>query len=88
MKSIERLYEGSIDVPRRCGRGGELRANEAYIERHRARLLTLLPPEERVTLEKLCECGEEQLFLYGRECYMQGFALGTRLTAEALLEEI
>ena len=88
MKSIERLYEGSIDVPRRCGRGAELRENEGYLERHRSRLEKILPPEEHVTLEKLCECAEEQLFLFGRECYLQGFSLGVRLTAEALLEEI
>ena len=88
MKSIERLYEGRIDVPRRCGRGAELRENEGYMERHRALLEKILPPEEQVTLEKLCECGEELLFLYGRECYVQGFSLGARLTAEALLEEI
>lgn len=88
MTSIERLYEGSLDVPRRCGRGAELRENEGYMERHRMRLEKILPPEERITLEKLCECAEEQLFLYGRECYVQGFSLGARLTAEALLEEI
>ena len=86
--SIERLYEGSIDVPRRCGRGGELRENEGYMERHRKQLEKMLPPEEHITLEKLCECADEQLFLYGRECYVQGFSLGIRLAAEALLTEV
>ena len=86
MKNIERLFEGSLDMPRRCGIGAELRETEGYMEKHRAVLESTLTGSAKDTFAKHCACVEEALFLYGRECFVQGFAAGVRFTAEALLE--
>ena len=86
MTNIERLFEGSLDMPRRCGVGAELREVEGYMEKHRTALEAVLTGSAKESFAKHCACVEEALFLYGRECFVQGFAAGTRLAAEALLE--
>ena len=86
MTNIERLFEGNLDMQRRCGTDPELREVEGYMEKHRNTLEKTLAGNDRETFSKYCSCADEALFLYGRDCFTQGFSTAARLMAEALLE--
>ena len=85
MEHIKRLFEGNLNIQHRCGTEAELREVEGYMEKHKTALENALTGDAKETFAKHCSCVEEALFLYGRECFVQGFSTGTRLAAEALL---
>lgn len=85
---IERFWNGDFAPCRELGKKNEEICHlESLLAENKRRLEAEMNEEQKRRWERVLECFEEYLSLIGGEAFERGFAIGTRLTAEAFLGE-
>ena len=64
----------------------EIKKLEELIRRNQIKLEDNLPEEKKHIAHKLYDCFDEHLALYTEQAFCNGFSLGLRICAQALLE--
>ena len=85
-KTIAELWCGNIDPISRSGRNNEkLKSLEKLITRNSDKLSESLDQKQRELFEKYNDCMDEYLFNSCEQAFCDGFSLGARILAEALI---
>lgn len=85
-QAITELWYGSIRPCERCGgHDSELLQLLSLMERNREELCGGLTEKQRATLDKYIACADEYLCRMQELTFREGFHLGCKLTAEALV---
>ena len=88
MDTIRELYYGNINPSERdINPDSENDRLEKLVLRHEAQLQKILNESEAEIFGKLKDVWAELNCLNERDCFINGFRLGVRLTVEALLTE-
>ena len=87
-QTITKLWYGNLSPCEKCG-VGDREADHllSLMERNREALCDGLAEHQRASLEKYIACADEYLCRIQELSFYEGFSLGCRLTAEALVKE-
>ena len=84
--TIETLWNGNIDPTRQFGRGNpEIRKLEQLMRRHLDQLEVSLSEKQAEAFEKYQDCDGEYYMLSCQQAFCDGFCMGMKLCAEALV---
>lgn len=87
-QTITKLWYGNLSPCEHCGvRDQEADHLLSLMERNREALCDGLTEHQRTSLEKYIACSDEYLCRMQELSFCEGFSLGCRLTAEALIKE-
>ena len=85
-QTMKDLWNGNIAPCEHCGaHDGELNHLLNLMERNRENLWGGLLPEQAEIFQKYLDCADEYLLRMLESAFCDGFALGSKLAAEALL---
>ncbi len=85
-ETIGRIWNGDLRPRHGLGREREeIRHLEWLLEENKKRLKAGLNDEQELRWEKISDCFEEYLELVSGEAFEDGFCLGVKIMAEALL---
>ena len=86
--TIIRLWHGELEPSSYTGMNDpELRQLERLLQRNGERLEEYLDEKRKALFEKYFNCIEEYITVLCEQSFCNGFCLGTRLAAEALLTQ-
>lgn len=86
--TIIRLFHGELEPSSYTGvNDSELKELERLLQRNGDRLEEYLDERGKALFEKYFDCIEEYITVICEQSFCNGFCLGTKLTAEALLTQ-
>lgn len=86
-KTISGLWGGNLDPVRHLGEGNlEINKMEKLMSDNYDKLRAKLNDETREILEKYAECVSDYGLLISEQSFCDGFCLGTKISAEALIK--
>ncbi len=87
-KMIVDLWNGNLEPIATCGRNNaEIKKVVRLIERNRDKLVDKLDEKQKVIFEKYDSCINEYLVLITEQAFSDGYSVGSKLLAEALIDE-
>lgn len=85
-KTISQLWSGNLDPVTRLGMNNiEIDKMEKLMSDNYAKLKTKLNDETKENLEKYVDCVNDYVLLISEQSFCDGFCLGTKISAEALV---
>lgn len=85
-KTISQLWSGNLDPVTRLGMNNiEIDKMEKLMSDNYAKLKTKLNDETKENLEKYVDCVNDYVLLISEQSFCDGFCLGSKISAEALV---
>lgn len=85
-KTISRLWSGNLDPVIRLGMNNvEIAKMEKLMSDNYDKLKAKLNDESKEILEKYADCVNDYVLLISEQSFCDGFCLGTKISAEALV---
>lgn len=85
-KTISQLWSGKLDPVTRLGMNNiEIDKMEKLMSDNYAKLKTKLNDETKENLEKYVDCVNDYVLLISEQSFCDGFCLGSKISAEALV---
>ena len=85
-KTISQLWSGNLDPIMRLGmNNAEIAKIEKLLSDNFSKLKEKLNDEQKETLEKYSDCVNDYVLLISEQSFCDGFCLGTKISAEALV---
>ena len=85
-KTIAEIWNGNLDPVRYYGVDNhETKLLEALMARHAEKLEKELGEQAKDIFSRYCECVNDYVALMGRQAFCDGFCLGGKIVAEALV---
>lgn len=86
-KTISQLWGGNLDPVRHSGLNNtEISQMEKLMSDNYENLKSKLNDEQKQVLEKYAECVSDYGLLISEQSFCDGFCLGTKISAEALID--
>lgn len=85
-KTISQLWGGNLDPVMHLGANNiEIAKMEKLMSDNFSKLKTKINDEQKAILEKYLDCVNDYVFLISEQSFCDGFCLGTKISAEALI---
>ena len=85
-KTISELWSGNLDPVTRLGMNNtEIAKMEKLMSDNYSKLKSKLNDEQKEILDKYLDCVNDYVLLISEQSFCDGFCLGTKISAEALL---
>ena len=85
-KTISQLWGGNLDPVMHLGANNiEIGKMEKLMSDNFSKLKTNINDEQKAILEKYLDCVNDYVFLISEQSFCDGFCLGTKISAEALI---
>lgn len=85
-KTISGLWSGNLDPVTRLGMNNtEIAKMEKLMSDNYSKLKSKLNDEQKEILEKCLDCVNDYVLLISEQSFCDGFCLGTKISAEALI---
>ena len=85
-QTIKQLWNGNIESIYHYGRDKqEIQKLEELLQRNLQKLNEMLGEKEKCVLDNYTLCIEEYLWLTTEQAFCDGFSMGTKLVAEAMI---
>ena len=85
-RTIEQIWNGNLEPAEHLGRSSrEIIQLEKLIARNLEKLETVLNDDQKPFLKRYCDAVDEYALLNYEQAFCEGFCLGARIIAEALI---